>query len=75
MAGQGRPPAGVSVAGGLTGVPAGARTAVADIETLWVGLSYDGRIVTGWAVIAAEKDEIPERIRDLIASDGQGPPL
>ena len=41
----------------------------------WVGLSYDGRIVSGWAAIAAEKDEIPGLIRELIESDGQGPPL
>jgi hypothetical protein len=41
----------------------------------WVGLSYDGRIVTGWATIAAEQDEIPGLIRELSESNGQGPPL
>lgn len=41
----------------------------------WVGLSYDGRIVTGWAAIAADKDKVPELISALQESDGQGPPL
>jgi hypothetical protein len=41
----------------------------------WVGLSYDGRIVTGWAAMAADKDKISELISALKDSDGQGPPL
>jgi transcriptional regulator with XRE-family HTH domain len=31
----------------------------------WVGLSYDGKIVTGWAVIAKTEDQVPNLIRNL----------
>jgi transcriptional regulator with XRE-family HTH domain len=41
----------------------------------WVGLSHDGRIITGWAAIAKGKDKVHELITALKDSDGQGPPL
>lgn len=41
----------------------------------WVGLSHDGRIITGWAVIAQQRDDIPGLVAGLKDSDGQGPPL
>jgi transcriptional regulator with XRE-family HTH domain len=41
----------------------------------WVGLSYDGRIVTGWAAIAQHKDQVPDLVKALKESDGKGPPL
>jgi transcriptional regulator with XRE-family HTH domain len=41
----------------------------------WVGLSFDGRIVTGWAAIAQHEDKVPELISALNESDGEGPPL
>ena len=41
----------------------------------WVGLSYDGKIVTGWAVIAKTEDQVPDLIRSLKDSNGTGPPL
>jgi hypothetical protein len=41
----------------------------------WVGLSHDGKIVTGWAAIAKDEDQIPELVETLKQSDGKGPPL
>ena len=40
----------------------------------WVGLSYDGKIVTGWAAIAQHEQQIPDLIRGLEDSNGTGPP-
>jgi transcriptional regulator with XRE-family HTH domain len=31
----------------------------------WVGLSYDGKIITGWAALAKSEDQIPGLIEDL----------
>jgi hypothetical protein len=39
----------------------------------WVGLSYDGKIVTGWAAIAQHEQQIPELIRGLTDTNGTGP--
>lgn len=33
----------------------------------WVGLSYDGKIVTGWGAMARDKDEVGQVISDLNA--------
>jgi hypothetical protein len=41
----------------------------------WVGLSYDGKIVTGWAAIAQHEEQIPDLIRNLTESNGTGPSL
>jgi transcriptional regulator with XRE-family HTH domain len=41
----------------------------------WVGLSYDGKIVTGWAAMAHDSDEPRGLIDTLKASDGKGLPL
>jgi hypothetical protein len=41
----------------------------------WVGLSYDGKIVTGWAAIANDEHRIPDLINSLKDTDGKGPPL
>jgi transcriptional regulator with XRE-family HTH domain len=35
----------------------------------WVGLSYDGKIITGWSALAKSKDEIPGLIEDLKRPD------
>lgn len=37
----------------------------------WVGLSYDGDIMTGWAAITREKNEAPETIHQLKESGGR----
>ena len=31
----------------------------------WVGLSYDGKVITGWAALAKREDQIPDLIEDL----------
>ena len=31
----------------------------------WVGLSYDGKVITGWAALATREDQIPGLIEDL----------
>jgi transcriptional regulator with XRE-family HTH domain len=31
----------------------------------WVGLSYDGKVITGWAALAKREDQIPSLIEDL----------
>ena len=41
----------------------------------WVGLSYDGKIVTGWAAMAHDPDETRGLIDTLKESDGKGLPL
>lgn len=41
----------------------------------WVGLSYDRKIVTGWAAMAHDRDEPRGLIDTLKASDGKGLPL
>jgi transcriptional regulator with XRE-family HTH domain len=39
----------------------------------WVGLSYDGKIITGWAALAKNEDHIPTLIDDLKRSDASTP--
>jgi transcriptional regulator with XRE-family HTH domain len=41
----------------------------------WVGLSYDGKIVTGWAAMAHDPDETRGLIDTLKESGGKGLPL
>ena len=36
----------------------------------WVGLSYDGKIVTGWGAMAGEEQEAVKFIDDLKNQDG-----
>jgi hypothetical protein len=36
----------------------------------WVGLSYDGRIVTGWASMAKSEDEVRQLVASLKESSG-----
>jgi transcriptional regulator with XRE-family HTH domain len=35
----------------------------------WVGLSYDGKIITGWAALAKSEDQIPDLIDELKRSE------
>ena len=37
----------------------------------WVGLSYDGPLVTGWAVIARTQDASEKKMGEVIAIDGR----
>ena len=41
----------------------------------WVGLSYDGKIVTGWAAIATAEDELPDLVESLKETGGTSPSL
>jgi len=41
----------------------------------WVGLSYDGKIVTGWAAIAKAEDELPDLVESLKETGGTSPSL
>ena len=36
----------------------------------WVGLGYDGRIMTGWAAMGQTQEEAEDTIQKLIASEG-----
>ena len=38
----------------------------------WVGLSYDGKIVTGWAAMAHDEAEPARLIAGLEETDGHG---
>jgi hypothetical protein len=38
----------------------------------WVGLSYDGPIVSGWGAIARTQDEVLALMRDLRENPGKG---
>lgn len=35
----------------------------------WVGLSYDGKVMTGWGAMARTEDEVKELMRSLIEQD------
>jgi hypothetical protein len=39
----------------------------------WVGMSYDGKIDTGWAAMAHDGDEAVQLIERLKESNGQVP--
>ena len=36
----------------------------------WVGLGYDGRIMTGWAAMGQTQEEAEDTMHKLIASEG-----
>jgi transcriptional regulator with XRE-family HTH domain len=36
----------------------------------WVGMSYDGMVITGWSALARTEDQARELVQDLIDSDG-----
>jgi hypothetical protein len=36
----------------------------------WVGLGYDGRIMTGWAAMGQTQEEAEDTMHRLIASEG-----
>ena len=36
----------------------------------WLGLGYDGKVITGWAALAEHEDQIPSLIEDLKRSRG-----
>jgi hypothetical protein len=36
----------------------------------WVGLGYDGRIMTGWAAMGQTQEEAEDTMQKLIASEG-----
>jgi hypothetical protein len=36
----------------------------------WVGLGYDGRIMTGWAAVGQTQEEAEDTMQKLIASEG-----
>jgi hypothetical protein len=38
----------------------------------WVGLSYDGPIITGWGAIARTQDEVTDLMTNLKAGDKAG---
>lgn len=40
----------------------------------WVGLSHDGKIITGWSAVATDPDQLPSLVDTLKATDGAGPP-
>lgn len=41
----------------------------------WVGLSHDGKIITGWAAVAEHEDELPALVDSLNRSRGLASPL
>jgi hypothetical protein len=36
----------------------------------WVGLGYDGRIMSGWGTMGQTQEEAEETMRKLISSEG-----
>ena len=36
----------------------------------WVGMSYDGRAITGWAGLARTEDEARQTVNELIETQG-----
>jgi transcriptional regulator with XRE-family HTH domain len=40
----------------------------------WVGMSYDGQVITGWGAMARTEDDAHTIVRDLSDSDGRNHP-
>jgi hypothetical protein len=47
-----------------------AAPARANMSGRWVGLGYDGRIMTGWAAMGQTQEEAEDAMQKLIASEG-----